>query len=427
MKVFSCKIITSDRDKLPDVLCQGSVKNAVPSQISRYTSLSELQSAAIKALQNSGNTYTTADIKDLTNIFKVNIQTLKPSSRYSPSVLAIGLDYLRGMAKQKDKDDDEAQSIAFWALDKLGGPAWQDLDTLAAYFSYTAHRYGVSDLINVGLKRNGEILPTLMELCRSDKDEVRELAVEAFGKVRDKMAISTLRLICKDDPSYKVRAEAANSLSKIGGQEGIGTLIALSRSGKEQIKVREAAVRALGNLGPDAKEAVPSLLVQIMDVSSEVSRKLIAEALGDIGELSAGTALQDLCRQNNNSEVRLAAAKALLKLGLMEMIPLAELVLIGTDKNEGTTVRCETLELLGGMATQAKENKNQLDTSKAIANTVPALRKIYMDQKDSFQVRSMVGQALDQIDPSRKWKEKSIFETIKGWFAGLSDELLLEE
>jgi HEAT repeat protein len=77
--------------------------------------------------------------------------------------------------------------------------------------------------------------------------------------------------------------------------------------------VRAAAARALGQLGPSAASAIPSLITALNDVSPIV-RETCAQALG---ELAATAAASELKRLTGDSDVavRAAATTALAKMG----------------------------------------------------------------------------------------------------------------
>ena len=76
--------------------------------------------------------------------------------------------------------------------------------------------------------------------------------------------------------------------------------------------LRDAAVEALGHIGPAAKEAVPILVERLAD-DREWARRNAAEALGCLGPAaeSALPALLKAMEEDKNGYVRSAAAEAL--------------------------------------------------------------------------------------------------------------------
>jgi HEAT repeat protein len=79
--------------------------------------------------------------------------------------------------------------------------------------------------------------------------------------------------------------------------------------------VRERAAVALGRLGPEAKPAVPALILAIRDESNWVIRAEAAIALGNIGP-EAKAALRTLVAalRDDSEYVREQAARALLQI-----------------------------------------------------------------------------------------------------------------
>ena len=80
---------------------------------------------------------------------------------------------------------------------------------------------------------------------------------------------------------------------------------------KKNASLRQAAARALGQIGPQANSAVPAL-VELLKDKEVLLRWAAAKALGQIGPKAktAAAALAELLKDANR-EVRLAAASAL--------------------------------------------------------------------------------------------------------------------
>ena len=79
-------------------------------------------------------------------------------------------------------------------------------------------------------------------------------------------------------------------------------------------QVRRAAAGKLGEIGEDAKDAVPALTIALQDESRDV-RTSAAGALGAIG-ISAIDAVPALIKTLQNPEVRWHAEEALTKIGI---------------------------------------------------------------------------------------------------------------
>jgi HEAT repeat protein len=70
------------------------------------------------------------------------------------------------------------------------------------------------------------------------------------------------------------------------------------------LHIRKAAVLALGDLGPDAREAVPSLCEVLRNDEEPTVRRRAAVALGEIGAEEAIPALQEASSHDDNERVR---------------------------------------------------------------------------------------------------------------------------
>lgn len=101
-----------------------------------------------------------------------------------------------------------------------------------------------------------------------------------------------------EDDYWSVRQGASKLLQQFGS-DSISLLIGLLES--ENAETRADAARALGEMGPDAAEAVPALIELLADDENSVVTAA-TEALGDIGPaareaLPALRALPKLCKE----------------------------------------------------------------------------------------------------------------------------------
>ncbi|MBU4502509.1 MAG: HPr family phosphocarrier protein, partial [Nanoarchaeota archaeon] len=155
--------------------------------------------------------------------------------------------------------------------------------------------------------------------------------------------------------------------------------------------VRQAAAVSLGNIGPEAKEAVPYLIEALKDVRLAAAA---AEVLGNIGP-EAKEAVPYLIEalKDESLYVRLAAAEALGNIGpeAKEAVP----YLIEALKDESLYVRRAAAVSLGNIGPEAKE-------------AVPYLIEALKDE--SLYVRLAALEALDKIGPEAK---KVIIKTSK--------------
>lgn len=144
--------------------------------------------------------------------------------------------------------------------------------------------------------------------------------------------------------------------------------------------VRRGAAKALGEIGPGAKDAVPELGKALSDSESAVRREA-AKALGEIGP-DAKDAVPELGKALNDSEpaVRRSAVEALGKIGPNSISGVPALVKALTDSN--SDVRCSAAKALGEIGANAESAIPNLVTmldateSSARINATEALSKI---------------------------------------------------
>jgi len=106
--------------------------------------------------------------------------------------------------------------------------------------------------------------------------------------------------------------------------------------------VRESAAEALGEIGPDAKEAIPTLIDLLQDREAYV-RKSAANALGEIGpHAKEAVPALIIALGDEDSWVRVYAAEALGKIGVKEAVP----ALIGALEDEDKYVRGKAVTAL---------------------------------------------------------------------------------
>jgi hypothetical protein len=110
-------------------------------------------------------------------------------------------------------------------------------------------------------------------------------------------------------------------------------------------EVRVSAISALGNLGPEAEPAVPTLVAALSDSVSEV-RAMAAYALGDIGPVAA-TAVPELVKTlqaDGAGHVRTAAAAALGQLDDTSAVPVLAGILY--EENAGLSLQIRAAQSL---------------------------------------------------------------------------------
>ena len=168
------------------------------------------------------------------------------------------------------------------------------------------------------------------------------------------------------------RWKAAEALGNLG-REARGAVPALAAALRDRNdQVRWRAAEALGKLGPDAAAAVPAL-VDALDRSDMLAQEA-AKALGRMGG-AARPAVSALASALTRDDVylRREAAKALVKLGpdAEEAVP----VLVEALRDKDRTVRAESCKVLGRIGPAAR-------------SAVPALKALLRDPDDLVRVQA---------------------------------------
>ena len=146
--------------------------------------------------------------------------------------------------------------------------------------------------------------------CFKDKDpEVREIAQEALGMVRDKKAVEWLVRRARLGGDNEMKARLARTFSGMRHPSIMPTLLDMTRN-KDPF-IRRNAVISLGKQRDP--RAVEPLMEALDKEREDAVRQALFEALGDIGDKKASPALEKQLDDGHWS-VRVAAIEALGKL-----------------------------------------------------------------------------------------------------------------
>ncbi|PSB22113.1 PBS lyase [Phormidesmis priestleyi ULC007] len=147
-------------------------------------------------------------------------------------------------------------------------------------------------------------------------------------------------------------SDSAIATLKKQGAPAIKTLIYVVKDRKEPPKVRLFAISAIGEMGTDAKAAVPDLRNALKD-SDEQVRQAAAKALGSIG-VNAKAAVPDLINALNDPSklVRVQTINALPNLGSDAKTAIPELIPALSDPSQ--LVRLTAIEALARFGQDAK-------------------------------------------------------------------------
>lgn len=153
-------------------------------------------------------------------------------------------------------------------------------------------------------------IPELSKALRDRHPTLRQASARALGDLGDgSPAVLTGLQESLKDPELSVQLAAAWSLQKLdpGGKQYVPLLVDTMRSGEG------GTIVAVGNLGPSADWAVPTLTT-LLNYRRPGVRRLAAEALAKIGpDAAARAALEQRASRDPDDRVREAAAAALRK------------------------------------------------------------------------------------------------------------------
>lgn len=150
-------------------------------------------------------------------------------------------------------------------------------------------------------------VPPLQETLRDPHPEVRQASARALGDIGEAAQGTTPALeTALSDEDLRVQLAAAWALVKLdpAGRKYVPVLTATMKLGEG------GTIVAVGNLGPSADWAIPTLAELLSDPRPN-TRRLAAEALGRIGPTGEAVAALQQATQDADDRVRAAASAAL--------------------------------------------------------------------------------------------------------------------
>jgi HEAT repeat protein len=211
------------------------------------------------------------------------------------------------LVKELDHADLSLAVAATEALSRLGPeatPATSDVAKLLSTAPVERHRALLRVLQEIGPPAKSAV-PALKQFARDNPGARLWAAIALWTIARDKDAPGMIRDYLKGDRTPG-RAEAAIALWQMDAPDGITALVDMAKAEKSAAR----AMELLGQIGPEAKDAVGTL-VERLTHAQWVLRLGAAHALGRIGP-SAAAALPALAKaaDDDNAMVRAAAALA---------------------------------------------------------------------------------------------------------------------
>jgi HEAT repeat protein len=160
----------------------------------------------------------------------------------------------------------------------------------------------------------------LIKLLEGEKiaPETKETAAGALGEIGKKAeadaAVAALIKLLESAQEEKFKQSAVGALAKIG-KKAVPALIELCEDKRADSAFKRSAANVLGEIGEQAKEAVPALL-KLLDNPQDITKIVVAQALGHIGDKAAAPALIKLLGDPKAEEdVREAVSRAVGAIG----------------------------------------------------------------------------------------------------------------
>src|SRR5262245_30148545 len=196
---------------------------------------------------------------------------------------------LPGLLKQLDHKDPEVRAQAMMELGELGPKAAPAVKRLVAALAEKNDDVRLNAALALGKIGKAAVAP-LVPLLKSSDEEVRFYAVWALGSVGPEAAAAAKDIIrVLADKSDAVRRKAAYALGRIGGDnETVIDELAATLHDRDE-DVRAAAAEALVKHGA---KAVPAL-VMVLGSCKPGTAQLVVQSLGEIGSDAKG-AVPDL-------------------------------------------------------------------------------------------------------------------------------------
>jgi len=190
------------------------------------------------------------------------------------------------LAAMEDKDS-EVQCEAIESLGRIGPAAKAAVPTLVKVMKTKEIPSGYSRRAAEALASIGRPLsPALLAGLRDDTWRNRFIAAEGLASLGAEAAGALphlIELLRSDPPSaeYNTPEHIGGAIHRIAGEEGVAAVMKLLEDARDN--VRGNAARALGEMSPEAAQAIPAL-IEMVARERYMTRLYAIEALGKLGE-----------------------------------------------------------------------------------------------------------------------------------------------
>lgn len=284
-------------------------------------------------------------------------------------------DAVPDLIKALKENDEDVRLNAAITLGKIGKAAVGELTELLPSENEDVRFYSVWALGWIGADAKAAA-PAVIRALADKSEGVRRKAAFALGRIAPDPETAVPALInALDDKQEDVCQAAADGLSKIGAPAVKALIEALT--GPE--KVRQHAANALGEIGPDAKAAIPALK-ELLLADKNTIPVMTSQAMAKIGKEAIPALVAVL--KDERPAVRMAGLEGLSKIGAPAVGHLVDAL---GDKR--VDMRRYAAQLLGPMR---------------IGDKMVVLALAFAIKDKDEQVRQMSLSALQQLGPAGK-------------------------
>jgi HEAT repeat protein len=226
---------------------------------------------------------------------------------------AIGKPAVAELLKLLGSENRHARNRAREALAKIGRPA---LDQLIEVMQKDKKRR--DDVLSIFSQMEHEAAPAADEIAKivktTESDHIKRRAIVAVGEIggaaATKGVLAEIVAVLKSDDNDRLKSDAARSLERMGraSKPILPEMIALVPKLKGRTK--EDLIRAIGNHGEDAAQAVDELATALSDAEYDRARERAAWALGQIGA-PAKSALDELKQARDSDDSKRVKGRAI--------------------------------------------------------------------------------------------------------------------
>lgn len=170
-------------------------------------------------------------------------------------------------------------------------------------------------------KFQGKAVPGLLDLLKSERSEIREISIQALGKIglEASGSLATVKEMYKSDKAPSVRASAAHALTKITKEKSEAVALLVCGLADASPIVVNAVVQAIGKCGKDARPAIGPLLKLIDPIDPDRSAMTIVVLdtirLIGVDGTEATPILLNLLSKAKNGQVKVGIIQALISIG----------------------------------------------------------------------------------------------------------------